>query len=133
MSGTDLVNEDGWVTVDRHTMETGHPGVYAIGDITRIPLEVGKPLPMAGVFAERQATVVAGNIATAITGEGTSTKFNGHGECFIETGAGKARVWQWQLLRRTIAKNQSSSTEPTLAYWQSAVREEMASSLLILR
>jgi len=87
---TDLVNEDGWVTVDRHTMETGHPGVYAIGDITRIPLAVGKPLPMAGVFAERQATVVARNIAASITGEGTSTTFDGHGECFIETGAGKA-------------------------------------------
>jgi sulfide:quinone oxidoreductase len=90
MSKTDLVNEDGWVTVDRHTMETDHAGVYAIGDITRIPLEVGKPLPMAGVFAERQATVVARNIATSITGEGTSTEFDGHGECFIETGDGKA-------------------------------------------
>lgn len=87
---TDLVNEDGWVKVDRHTMETGHPGIYAIGDITRIPLKVGKPLPMAGVFAERQATVVARNIATAITGERTSTRFDGHGECFIETGSGKA-------------------------------------------
>ncbi len=90
VSATDLVNEDGWVPVDRHTMETRYPGVYAIGDVTRIPLSVGKPLPMAGVFAERQATVVAGNIATAITGEGTPTEFNGYGECFIETGSGKA-------------------------------------------
>jgi len=90
VSKTDLVDENGWVTVDRHTMETGHPDVYAIGDVTRIPLKVGKPLPMAGVFAERQAKVVARNIATAITGEGTSTRFDGHGECFIETGSGKA-------------------------------------------
>ncbi len=87
---TDLVNEDGWVTVDRQTMETGYPGVFAIGDITRIPLKVGKPLPMAGVFADRQATVVARNIATRITGTGTPTKFDGYGECFVEIGSGKA-------------------------------------------
>jgi sulfide:quinone oxidoreductase len=90
VSDTGLVDETGWVPVDRHTMETNHEGVYAVGDVTRIPLAVGKPLPMAGVFAERQATVVAENVATAITGEGSPATFNGHGECFIETGSGKA-------------------------------------------
>ena len=90
VSDTDLVDESGWVPVDRHTMETSDPGVYAVGDVTRIPLSVGKPLPMAGVFAERQATVVAENIARAITGEGGPATFEGNGECFIETGSGKA-------------------------------------------
>ncbi len=85
-----LVDDSGWVPVDRHTLETRFPGVYAIGDVTGIPLMMGKPLPKAGVFAERQAEVVAHNIARSITGKGEPASFNGHGECFIETGGGKA-------------------------------------------
>jgi sulfide:quinone oxidoreductase len=87
---TGLVDESGWVPVDRHTLETRFPGVYAIGDVTGIPLKMGKPLPKAGVFAERQAEVVAHNISRSITGKGEPASFNGHGECFIETGGGKA-------------------------------------------
>jgi sulfide:quinone oxidoreductase len=33
---------------------------------------------------------VARNIARAITGSGTAARFDGHGECFIEIGGGKA-------------------------------------------
>lgn len=85
-----LVDDSGWVPVDRNTLHTRFPNVCAIGDVTGIPLTVGKPLPMAGVFAERQAEVVAQNIARDITGKGEPARFNGHGECFIETGGGKA-------------------------------------------
>lgn len=85
-----LVTDSGWVPVDRHTLKTRFEGVYAIGDITGIPLKLGKPLPMAGTFAHSQAGVVAQNIARAITGKGKGANFDGHGECFIETGDGKA-------------------------------------------
>jgi len=85
-----MVDDSGWVPVDRHTLDTRFPAVYAIGDVTGIPLEMGKPLPKAGVFAERQAKVVAHNIVHTITGKGEPVAFDGHGECFIETGAGKA-------------------------------------------
>lgn len=85
-----LVAESGWVSVDRHTLETRFPGVYAIGDVVAIPLALGKPLPKAGVFAHGQAEVVARNIAHAIAGEQTAERFNGSGECFIEIGDGKA-------------------------------------------
>ncbi|MDP2624221.1 MAG: FAD/NAD(P)-binding oxidoreductase, partial [Actinomycetota bacterium] len=46
-----LTDESGWIGVDRHTLETSFANVYAIGDVTSIPLQLGKPLPMAGVFA----------------------------------------------------------------------------------
>lgn len=85
-----LVDDSGWVPVDRNTLETRSRGVYAIGDVTTIPLAMGKPLPMAGVFAERQAKVVAHNIAVGITGKGRPKQFNGHGECFVEVGGGRA-------------------------------------------
>lgn len=85
-----LVDDSGWMPVDRDTLHTAYPGVYAIGDVTGIPLEMGKPLPKAGVFAEREAKVVAQNIAHEITGTGEPAVFDGHGECFIETGSGRA-------------------------------------------
>ncbi len=85
-----LVDDSGWIPVDRHTLETSHEGVFAIGDVTAIPLSLGKPLPMAGVFAHGEAEVVAANIAHAVTGGGDPARFAGHGECFVETGDGKA-------------------------------------------
>jgi sulfide:quinone oxidoreductase len=85
-----LTNETGWVPVDRHTLATKHPGVYAIGDITVIPLKMGRPLPKAGVFAHGQAQTVAHNIAREWTGRGEPERFDGKGMCFIETGGGRA-------------------------------------------
>ena len=85
-----LIGESGWIPVDRHTLETRFDRVYAIGDVTGIPLKLGKPLPKAGVFAHRQAEVVARNIVRAITGKGRPATFGGYGECFIETGGGRA-------------------------------------------
>jgi sulfide:quinone oxidoreductase len=85
-----LVNESGWVPVDRHTLATTHPGVFAVGDITVIPLTMGRPLPKAGVFAHGQAEVVAHNIACQWTGKGEPRRFEGEGMCFIEAGSGRA-------------------------------------------
>ncbi|MHA1554937.1 MAG: NAD(P)/FAD-dependent oxidoreductase, partial [Alphaproteobacteria bacterium] len=85
-----LVGESGWIPVDRHTLETQYAGVYAIGDVVGIPLKMGKPLPKAGVFAHGEAEVVADNIVHAIKGGGKTRRFEGYGNCFIETGAGRA-------------------------------------------
>lgn len=54
------------------------------------PVALGKPLPKAGVFAHKEAEIVAENIAQAIAGQVQSARFDGHGECFIEIGGGKA-------------------------------------------
>lgn len=85
-----LTGETGWVTVNRHSMETKFPGVYAIGDVTGIPLTVGMPLPKAGVFAHREGEAVAKTIASKITGQGEAGSFDGFGECFVEVGGGRA-------------------------------------------
>lgn len=85
-----LVGESGWMAVDRHTMETKHARVYALGDVVAIPLKLGKPLPKAGVFAHDEALAVAKNIARAITGKGKPASYDGSGACFIESGDGKA-------------------------------------------
>lgn len=87
-----LTNEAGWIAVDRHTLQTQFDGVFAIGDITTIPLKMGRPLPKAGIFAHGQAEVVANNIAHAWTGKGAPRRFTGEGMCFIETGNGRAGI-----------------------------------------
>ena len=85
-----LAPEGGWVAADRHTLETRFPAVFAIGDITGIPLALGKPLPKAGVFAHRQGEAVAQTIAHRLTGRGEPGRFDGTGECFVEMGGSVA-------------------------------------------
>lgn len=85
-----LATPSGWIDVDRQTLSTNFPGVYAIGDNAQIPLSIGKPLPRAGVFAHAQALVVADNIAAVVAGRSPDARFDGKGGCFIETGFSKA-------------------------------------------
>lgn len=86
-----LCGESGWIPVDRETMQTRFPGIYALGDVAGIMLSsIGKPLPKAGVLAHNEAEVLAHNIAHAVTGQGAPRRFAGEGSCFIETGDGRA-------------------------------------------
>ena len=85
-----LLSPTGWIAADRHTFATAADGVYAIGDVTGIPLAMGKPLPKAGVFAEAQAEVVAANVASSWAGLDARRAFDGVGKCFVETGDGRA-------------------------------------------
>jgi sulfide:quinone oxidoreductase len=79
-----------YLPVDPAALTTGHAGISAIGDVTSIPLAGGKVLPKAGVFAERQAQVVARRIATDLCGRTPTEQFDGKGSCFIELGDGRA-------------------------------------------
>ncbi len=85
---SNLTNETGWIPVNPRTLETGHAGVYAVGDVASIPTPHGyaPALPKAGVFAHEQAKIVANNIAVAIRGIGKMREWGGHGACFLETG-----------------------------------------------
>ncbi len=85
-----LAGESGWISVDPGTLRTPIPGVFAIGDATSIPLPSGKVLPKSGVFAHRQAEVVAANLAAEWSGRTPEAIFDGTGACFIETGFGRA-------------------------------------------
>ena len=85
-----LAGETGWIPVDRQTLQTRFPGVYAIGDVAGIMLKMGKPLPKAGVFAHGEAEIVADNVAAAVAGRTERRSFDGQGECFIEVGDGRA-------------------------------------------
>lgn len=83
-------SESGFLAVDRSTLATQAEGVFAIGDVTAIPIAGGKFLPKAGVFAHGQAEVVARRIAAELAGEAPSASFEGKGSCFVELGDGIA-------------------------------------------
>src|SRR3990170_286470 len=85
-----LAAENGFIPVDRATLATNTGGVFAIGDVTTIPLAGGKFLPKAGVFAHGQAKVVAQRIAAELAGRAPSDAFEGKGACFVEMGDGIA-------------------------------------------
>lgn len=91
-----LSNEAGWVPVDPATLATRHENVYAIGDVTALPIpgrwkpNVPLMLPKAGVFAHAQAEVVARRIAEEITGTAANEIFQGNGYCMLEAGDGRS-------------------------------------------
>jgi sulfide:quinone oxidoreductase len=87
-----LTGEGEWITVDPATLETDHEKVFAIGDVTKITLANGLPLPKAGVMAELEGQRVAAAIAADVRGEAPPASFDGRGYCFIEMGKRKATL-----------------------------------------
>ena len=81
-----LTGDGPWIAVDPRTFETGHPAVFAVGDVTRIELANGLPFPKAGVTAEVAGMHVAATLAADILGQPPPPPFDGHGYCFLETG-----------------------------------------------
>jgi sulfide:quinone oxidoreductase len=75
--------DGGWVAVDRDTLLTPFPDVYAVGDV------VGIPMAKAGVFAENAAGLVADAIVAQHRGETLGRRYEGQGNCFIEFGSGR--------------------------------------------
>ena len=65
-----------WVPVNKQTLETKFPGVYAVGDVN------GVGTPKAGVFAEGAAHVVAAAIIAKLRGGPSPDAYKGQGACY---------------------------------------------------
>jgi sulfide:quinone oxidoreductase len=98
VSEAGLPGPKGWIPVDARTLQTRFAGVYAVGDVTAIPLSTGGALPKAGVFAQAEGEVVAERVADALAGRDSSAQFAGEGMCFLETGRGQASAVQGRFL-----------------------------------
>jgi sulfide:quinone oxidoreductase len=92
VAASGLGGEGSWIDVDARTLETGFPGVYAVGDVTRIVLANGLMLPKAGAIAELEGARVAAAIAAAEAGEPAPPGFDGRLTCFVELGSGEASL-----------------------------------------
>jgi sulfide:quinone oxidoreductase len=73
----------GWVPVNKKTLETTFPGVYAVGDVN------GVGTAKAGVFAEGAARVVAAAIIAQLRGGPSPEAYKGAGACYVEFGRGQ--------------------------------------------
>lgn len=77
----------GWITVDATTMETAHPGIFAIGDATTVTSPSGRPLPKAAIFAKNGAAAAAQNVLHYLGKSDHDSPISGEGYCFIDTGS----------------------------------------------
>jgi sulfide:quinone oxidoreductase len=84
-----LGDDDGldFVKTDKHTLQSKQfENVFVIGDATNLPTS------KAGSVAHFEGEVLTENILRYIKGLAPEPAFDGHANCFIETGHGKAAL-----------------------------------------
>jgi sulfide:quinone oxidoreductase len=75
----------GFVPTDKSTLQTqARPNVFALGDATDLPTS------KAGSVTHFEGEVLAENIARFLAGRELDSGYDGHANCFIETGFHKA-------------------------------------------
>jgi sulfide:quinone oxidoreductase len=75
----------GFVPTDRRTLQTPvKPNVFALGDATDLPTS------KAGSVTHFEAEVLTENVVRYFAGEELDAGYDGHANCFIETGFHKA-------------------------------------------
>ncbi len=81
------IDDLNYVPTDKHTLQArDHDDVFVIGDATNLPAS------KAGSVAHFEADVLTENILSYIKGAPLDATFDGHANCFIETGGGKATL-----------------------------------------
>lgn len=82
-----LGNDLNLVPVDKFTQQSkAFANIFALGDANDIPAS------KAGSVAHFEVDVFMENFLQLITGQPMTHKFDGHANCFIETGGGKAML-----------------------------------------
>ncbi len=77
----------GWLPTDKHTLQSPRfPNVFALGDATDLPAS------KAGAVAHFQSEVLLDNVLRFLGDKPLVPAFDGHANCFIETGYGKAML-----------------------------------------
>jgi len=80
-----LGDELRFVPTDPHTLQSKkHANIFVIGDATNVPAS------KAGSVVHFQAETLAENVVRAIEGKPLEPGFDGHANCFVETGRRKA-------------------------------------------
>lgn len=87
VASSGMADAGGWLEVDKHTLQsTKFPNVFGVGDATN------SPASKAGAVAHFQSEVLFENVRRHIGGKPPLPAFDGHVNCFIETGYGKAML-----------------------------------------
>jgi sulfide:quinone oxidoreductase len=89
IAASNMGDEDGlnFIPTDKHTLQhKTHENIFVIGDATNVPAS------KAGSVAHFEAEILTENILNYVSGMPLSARFDGHSNCFIETGFGKATL-----------------------------------------
>ncbi len=79
-----LGDELNYIPTDKQTLQSkAHANIFVIGDATDLPTS------KAGSVAHFEAEVLTENILCYLKGEPLRAEFDGHANCFIESGRGK--------------------------------------------
>ncbi len=85
LADSGLGDEVSFVPTHPHTLlAKGHNDIFVIGDATDLPSS------KAGSVAHFQSEVVVENILRTLAGKPLDEGFDGHSNCFVETGNGRA-------------------------------------------
>lgn len=86
-----------YVPTNKATLQTiNHKNVFAIGDATNLPES------KAGSVAHFEAEILTENILRYINGQDLKEEFDGHANCFIETGNGKALLIDFNYTQEPV-------------------------------
>lgn len=82
---SDLGDDLNFVPTDKHTLQSkAYENIFVIGDATDIPAS------KAGSVAHFEAEILTDNILSYINNKPLTASFDGHANCFIESGYNKA-------------------------------------------
>jgi sulfide:quinone oxidoreductase len=88
--GADFLGDSGlgdelnYVPVDKRTLQSiAHPDVFAVGDANDLPTS------KAGSVAHFSSEIFVENFLQYVDGRAMTHRFDGHANCFVETGDGK--------------------------------------------
>jgi len=86
-----------YIPTNKTTLQTeAHENIYAIGDCTNLPAS------KAGSVAHFEAEILTENILRYIDGRELKEEFDGHANCFIETGNGKALLIDFNYTKEPV-------------------------------
>ena len=81
---SEMGDELNFIPTNKHTLQSDSwENVFVIGDATNLPSS------KAGSVAHFEADILIENILSAIDGKPLEASFDGHANCFIESGNGK--------------------------------------------
>jgi sulfide:quinone oxidoreductase len=85
MARSGLGDDLNYVPTDKHTLQAkAKDNIFALGDTTNLPSS------KAGSVVHFQSEILTENILSYIQGKELKASFDGHSNCFIESGYGKA-------------------------------------------
>jgi len=102
--GDEMVERSGmgddlnFIPTDKHTLRSEkHENIFVLGDASNIPTS------KAGSVVHFASEVLFENLLSAIEGREMKAKFDGHANCYIETGFGKGSIIDFNYKTEPLA------------------------------